>query len=438
MKKTKVIYLLTQFPHPVILSHKNPLDYFQSASLGNFQLIDYPPYWVGFFNEDHHVIAAKEMLSFTDEFKIECWRPYGNGIQHEYKTMVSGIVHRIFPGKTIDIPQIGCFAWSPTLFRALVKEIQSGNVIINLFVGHNWFPIILIQKLIKIKRRFGLIETHLSSGFKKFSYYQLDYWKRLFKWYYLIEHKLDIKSIQKCDHYYSGSLVEANYLKLHHPEINTSYFMAGIDFGQFKILSHLEKMKLRKELDLPMDKNILIAQGNWRSNDYGYQYLLECYKKVKQSGRAKNLQLVLIGGYKTEDLYEVGLAVEAIMVERCPKKQFYKYLAAADIFTKASFDYNFINYGGFGFSTIEALAYGLPVISNNIIHYPGTNEERRGIGVEMPTKEKLIEAMIYMNSNFHNYPSCRELAKKYFSIENTRLVLESKYRELSAKYFGII
>jgi glycosyltransferase involved in cell wall biosynthesis len=437
MKKTKIIHLLTHLPHPVILKHKNPLDYFHSISRGDFQQIDYPPYWVGFFSEDHHVLAAQELISFTDEFEIECWRPYGYGIKHDYKKTVNGIVHRVFPGGTFTIPMVGNFTWSSSLYRALVEEIQSNNVILNVYVGHNWFPIILIQKLKKLKSRFGLIETHLSSGFKKFSYYKLDWWKRLFKWYYLIEHYLDVNSLKKCDHYYSGSFVEAKYLKVHHPDVSSSFFMAGIDFSKFKVLSKPEKIKLREELDLPTNKNILIAQGNWRSIDYGYQHLIECYKKVKQSGRADNLQLVMIGGYKTEDLYEVGLKAKAIMVERCPKSQFYKYLEAADFFTKASFGYIFINFGGFGFATIEALACGLPMISNNIIHYPGTDEERNGIGVEMPTKEKLIEAMISMNENYPNYTSCRELAKKYFNIENTRLELVSKYRELSAKYFKV-
>jgi glycosyltransferase involved in cell wall biosynthesis len=435
MKKIKIIYILTHLPHPVVLNYKNPLDYFQSTSKGDFYQIDSPPYWVGFFSEDHHALAAQELLSFTDEFEIECWRPYGYGIKQDYKKTVNGIVHRVFPGGTFAIPKIGSFTWSFSLYRALAEEIQANNVLLNVGVGHNWFAIILFLKLHKYKSQFGLIATHLSGGFKKFSYYELDWWKRLFKWCYLIEHYLDVNSLKKCDHYYSGSLVEAKYLHAHHPEVSASFFMAGIDFSKFKVSSKPEKIKLREELGLPIDKNILIAQGNWRSADYGYQHLLECYKKAKQSGRADNLQLVMTGGYKAEDLYEAGLEANAIMVERCSNSRFYKYLAAADFFTQASFEYGFINFAGFGFAMIEALACGLPVISNNIIHYPGTDEERNGIGVEMPTKEKLIEALIYMNSNYQNYASCRELAKKYFDIEKTKLELVNKYRELSAKYF---
>jgi glycosyltransferase involved in cell wall biosynthesis len=145
--------------------------------------------------------------------------------------------------------------------------------------------------------------------------------------------------------------------------------------------------------------------------------------------------MVMIGGYKTEDLFQEAQEAEVIMIERCPRDIFIKYLEAGDFFGKPNLDYAFINFGGFGFSTIEALACGLPVISNNIKHFPGKDDELRKIGIDMQTEEKLEEAIIFMNLNFDKYHDCRDIAKKYFDIDYTTSVLINKYRELETKYF---
>lgn len=186
----------------------------------------------------------------------------------------------------------------------------------------------------KYKPFYGIVAIHRSSGFRYFDYLALPWYKKLYRLNYLIEHFIDVRSLRYCDHYFSGSLIESKYLQNKHPEISSSFHMEGIDFSKYRVLNKLEKIKLRKKLGLPENKNLLIAQGNWRSEDYGYQHLIECYKKIKQSGQAENLQLVMTGGYKTEDLYESGLKAGVIMIERCSKEKFIEYLEASDILLK--------------------------------------------------------------------------------------------------------
>jgi glycosyltransferase involved in cell wall biosynthesis len=125
------------------------------------------------------------------------------------------------------------------------------------------------------------------------------------------------------------------------------------------------------------------------------------------------------------------------MVERKPKEILKKYLQACDFYGQPSFHFVFINFGGFGSATIEALACGLPVISNNIIHFPGTDIERAKIGLTHPTHDDLTKAMLFMKDNFQNYTECRALAQKYFDINDTRYVLLNKYKELISKYYSL-
>ena len=123
------------------------------------------------------------------------------------------------------------------------------------------------------------------------------------------------------------------------------------------------------------------------------------------------------------------------MIERIPKEQLLDYYRASDFYTQAIFGELLVNSGGFGSALIEALACGLPVISNNIIHLPGTNAERDKIGLTMRTKQDLINNIIYMCDNYGKYTECRETAKKYYDINNTRKVLVNKYRELIDIYY---
>jgi len=436
--KVKIIHILSHIPNPAHLTFKDPKLYFKTPEFGSYHLLDYPPYWVGFFALDHHVFAASDLLQLTDEFDVECWRPYGFGLKEPHEEMVNGIKHRVFPAYKINIPQFGHLTWSKELFAALIEEINSNKVIVNLSVGHAWFHIKLMIKLKKYKHKFGLVALHRSGGFRKFSHTQLDWWKKPFKFYYFIESHIDEYSLRFADIYFVGAKPEADYLSRPNSKVKSKFFMEGIDFSNYRVLSSEEKRELREHLGLPLDKKLLIAYGNWKSKDYAYQHLLEVYREIKISEEGKDLELVMIGGYKAEDLYKEGVESGAIMIERVSKSVFITYLEASDFFTQACFNWGFIQFGGFGTAMIEALACGLPVISANIIHFPGTVEELEQIGMNMRSKEELKNNIIYLKNNLGKFTKCREIAQKYYDINNTRKILRDKYRALAYKYFKVI
>lgn len=435
-RRTKIIHLLCHLPHPVIKNYKEPEEYFKNGGSGDYIKIPYEPYWVGFFTKDHHINAANGLINTTNEYEIECWRPYGYGLKDTFSKSIDGVLHRVFPAKQLFIPELGKFIWSKSLYRKLLYEIRHNKVILVVFVGHAWFHIILQLKLKYIKNSFALVNFHLSSGFKKLLHQKLSLVKRLLKFYYLFEHYLDIKSISVSDVYYSGSLIEAEYLHKNYPELRSRYFMGGIDFSKYRVLTANEKYELRNKLGLPCDKNLFIVHGNWRSTDYGYGPLIECYRRIKENGKAVNLQMVMIGGNKAEDLYQKAIHAGVIMIERCSKETFIQYLEAGDFFGKPSLKFGFINFSGFGFSTIEALACGLPILTNNIIHFPGTKSERERIGLNMPTVGEMEKGIINLNDSFTKYYECRTLAKKYFDINKTNKVLLDKIKELENRYFS--
>ena len=76
---TKIIHILPHSPPPSAYqcgpddpppSSSNPSDNQYTIK------IDEPPYWICFAQNDFHAKLAYTTLERTDEFEIECWRPY--------------------------------------------------------------------------------------------------------------------------------------------------------------------------------------------------------------------------------------------------------------------------------------------------------------------------------------------------------------------------
>jgi glycosyltransferase involved in cell wall biosynthesis len=429
MKKRKIIHLLSVEPLDTFFNY-DP-EYFNK----HFSSIEYTkigsyPYWVGFFRADHHSVAAKEFVKSYPEYEVECWRPYGKHITKVYEKNVDGIIHKVFPSRELKIPQIGHFTWSPEILLELEKESKKNEILLNISVGHLWFHMYLLFKL--KYRNFPIICEHRSGGFKKFYYKRLSLLKKIIKPYYLLENQIEICSLKNADYYLSGSMVETSYMKDNLKMKNVDFFMDGVDFDYFKPGG--DKIALRDKLGLPKDKKILMVTGNFRSSDYGYDKLVNCYKKVKELD--KDIALLMIGGYKSEDVYQMGVDAGCIMIERVSKDVLLDYYRASDYFSQAIFNPIVIEHGGFGSATIEALACGLPLISNNIIHFPGTRKERDEIGIDMQTEDDLVKNIIYVKNNLVNYKNCRVLAQKYFDINDTRKVLAEKYEDLLKKYYA--
>ena len=431
MKKIKIVHILCHPPHPIIKDIHEPKEYFKETGAGNYINIEEFPYWVGFFTKDHHAVAAEELKRKTDDFDIECWRPYGSSIKSIYSKEINGIIHRVFPSFYVKMPQVGAGTFSPQLLKFLYNYIKENDVILNISVGHAWFNIWLLLKISRIKHLLPIIAIQISGGFKKTCYKELHPIKKFFKWYYLLEHLVDFKSLTYTDYYLIGSKVEFDLIK-NNKKINAKFYNPGVDFSFFKPSE--DKNKLRLELGLPCNKKIMIVTGNFRSSDYGYHHLIDCYAEIKRNN--SDFILIIVGGYKNEDLYEKGINAGVLMLERVQKEILLKYFQASDFYGQPSLNFGFINFGGFGYAMMEALACGLPVLSQNIIHFPGTIEERYEIGLDMPTVEDLKRNMIFLKENHHKFKRTREIARKYFDVENTKLVLLDYYRQLSEQYFG--
>jgi glycosyltransferase involved in cell wall biosynthesis len=427
IKELKIIHILHHRPNPIHLEIKNPEDYNKYYGHMEYITLNNSPYWVGFFRGDHHHISAFQTLKRTKKYKIECWRPYGDIIDRIYSKEVDGIVHKVFPSKMLIIKHVGRWFWSHDILNELKKEIKKNRILVHLHDGHSTLFTWLVLKL--KKENIPIIYQHRSQSFSIFRYKNLP-WSRKFRIIHLFNYFRELKAMKYISHYFSGSLVEEYFLKEKIGLENVSFLMDGEDFCFYK---PEEKKGIKKKFGLPVEKKIILYVGRYYRVKR-VDLLIKVFKRLI----AKNDQiaLLLVGGYEEDEFFQLGKDDGAIMVKRVQKERLKLYYQAADIYVMLITDDKLIKFAGFGSAPIQALASGLPLLSNNIIHFPGTRKERDKIGMTIETEEILEKNIEYMLSNPDRFKDCRRIAKKYFDINVTNKILRDKYDELFQKYYG--
>jgi len=421
--KKKIIHVLSSLPSPIVHRYDNPEDYIKNHGNAGYTKIDKKPYWVGYFCGDFHHKQAFETIKRTDEYDIECWRPYGSVIDKDYSGDCSGVKHRVFPSRFINIKRTGYWHWSKPMLEALRKEITSGEkVLINFHDGHTNF---VSWMLLHLKpKNVPVVVYHRGHWFPVF-----DYQYRRKSPFFLLDQRRHEKSFNYISHYFSCSTYEVGYIKYKLKFENVSFLMDGIDFNHFVPGN---KTIARKKLDLPLDKKIIIFVGRF---DYtnGIDMLSRVYKRIK--GKRDDVALLLVGGYKFNDCYEIANDAGAILVERVHESKLTDYYHASDFYTMPINNHLIQKFSGIGTASLQALACGLPMLSYNIIHLPGTDEEIKGIGRKFKTEDELYKNAMYMLDNPGAFKNCREIARKYFDEEISMKILMDKYDELFKMYY---
>lgn len=408
--KTKVINILSHPPGPVIFRYTSPEGYKQNHGDLEYIRLNKFPYWVGFFKQDFHHQQAKDLLKFTSEYEIECWRPYGNTIDKIYQKDVDGILHKIFPSNNLKIPKFLVFQWSRSLYKELLKETKNGNVIIHIHDGHSYFICWLLNKLKGINT--PIIYQQYGDCF---SIYHYKHTKNIFRYRYLYLYYLQKKAIRKVNNYLSQSHIEISFLVNTLKFNKVSYYNIGEDFNFYT--PPKDKNAVKKELGLPTDSQIIIYLGRFYKYR-GIHKILKAFNNVKNKFEMPPIMLV-IGGYKYEEYYQMAIDFGAIVIERIPIESVKLYLQASDLNIMYLYDELEINFSGFGMAQVQALACGVPILSSGIIHFPGSIEERNQIGLNIESDNDLENKMSLMLSNLNAYKNCREVAKKYFERDIT-------------------
>lgn len=412
----KIINILTHTPQKEIYKYRNPLEYVQRFPETEYIQINKKPYWVGFFKLDWHHRWGKYVKKLAPQFEVECWRPYGNTIDQVYEKDVDGLKHKIFPSTEIRIKKYGTIEHSKLMLEELKKEIKENKIIIHFYGCHTTFNTWLLNKLKPID--VPVILQQLGGGF---FYFVFRYKKNPFM---LLNYFFEKKSLKYVDYYLTASKIEEQFIVRKFPSLNFEFFLNGIDFDEFKLI---DKKKAREILGIPLEKKIILYVGRL-SRLKSVDKIIAVYKKLKEKNN--NIELYLVGGYESDELYNIALTSGAKIVLRSDKP-IHNYLAAADVYLLPIEDPIVRDFGGFGIAPIEALAFNTPVISPNIIHFPSESDVSK-LGFPMNTNN-LFEAIEHVLTK-GDYET-RTIVQEHFDIiKNTQRLIKI-YENVSKKYY---
>ena len=126
------------------------------------------PYWVGFAKNNHHHYFAQKIKRATNNYQLECWRPYGDIIDKVYEKHVDGILHKVFPSKKKYYYGFGTFMYSELLLKEILTEQKKNNLLIILHDGHSRFATWLLIKLKNLS--IPIIYIQRSYSFSRYRY----------------------------------------------------------------------------------------------------------------------------------------------------------------------------------------------------------------------------------------------------------------------------
>jgi len=431
MKKFKIISILAFSPRQEILRKRfNSDEKYIQHHRDNIGGIDYlkiekPTNKVFFYHTEFFHIQAKEILKRTDKYDIECWRPY-IGINRVYSKNIDGITNKAIPQyEKKDF--LGRSTLESKYFQhELKKEIEKEKVLII----HS-YPGGMMTKIWGRLKPFNIpiIAIHRGGALSKFLYLKKKGYKKVTTY---IQHIREIKTLK----HYIDNLIETvklhtSYLEKKGINKTLPFFPDGVDFDLYKPINN--KKALRSKLGLPIDKKIIIYVGRF-SKVKDVDFLIEAYNELKRI--RDDIQLLLIGGNIEEEYYDFGVKSGAIMVERLSQKKLVEYQQAADVYVLPTNNYVVKNFGGIGSAVIQSLACGIPVISDNLMHFQGSEGERNKVGLLLKDKETLKNNIGYVLENRDKFANCREYAYKYYHKDICMKKLISIINELFGKYYG--
>jgi len=394
---------------------------------------------VDLFGFGYHSKTAQQVWRRTKKYQLECWRP-----ERKLKEAISGekdgIIYRAFPsfrltlglldrfvykGVTKFIPQARWGLWreySVSLMRELKKECHDGEVLIHLLQ----VPFDLSYLICLHFSDVPIVGTHIGGAPYTFAFSSFVYNFPL--------SFLERKALSNIDILLTSSTqISESFSKLNSHVIISPGTLAT-DFNKLK---PLEKEQVRSTLGIPLNKRVLLHVGRFDSAK-GLDVILKTYRKLRSR---YDLELILIGGLRSDPLYGEAVKSGARVHEWLPQHELIPYYSAADVYLFTRFYHSIAQerleeFMGPGIASIESLACGTPVVGTNLKHFLGDEDDLKGIGKIPVTPDDVVKCIVDVLEHPELYQNCREIAHKYYSWEVVTDQLVDIYDQLFEKYYG--
>lgn len=359
--------------------------------------------------------VARQVLKYTDKYIMENWR-FEKEIQHPQKKVVENIPCWLFPAR--HYPIIGLF--SRNLVKSLKKEIRKNEVILHIHTAHNMMSYLLAY----VFRNIPVVVSNYGSAPPIFS--RSD--KKKIKYY--IENFIEKRILKYYNYFFPTGKDERDYLSKYVPVEKISKTMGlGIDFEKMKPFNKLEA---RKKLGIPLKKKVMLYVGKFYKLK-GVNYILDSYKQLQKKF---DVQLILIGGSKNDELYHEARESRATIFSRMDnQKELPLYYSAADVYLMLVFGgKKFLRFGGIGIAPLESLGCNTPVVGPSMRHFPSSDLER--VGKIPESSEDVTKCVAEIFENQERYSNSRDIVKKYYDWEKISKNIVDVYDKLFKEYYN--
>ncbi len=196
--------------------------------------------------------------------------------------------------------------------------------------------------------------------------------------------------------------------------------------------SKKNKKQIRKYLQLPIDKYILIlACSSLKNKRKNINYLIEGLKSLKEKG--KEFYFIIIGAYAEEIKKKLHFPIHTIGFVPYEEIMCW-YYSASDLFLNPSIQINI------PISVLEAMACGLPVVSFN---YGGIKEvishKKNGYLAELYNMEDFINGIKWILRNRENIKlelNSKKTIKHFFNLDIVTVEYIKLYEEILKNNIG--
>ena len=344
---------------------------------------------------------ARQTAGSTDCYEIDSWRADPTIATVETRR-VSGVTCRVFPARTRRDLKIG----PPEMWDCLEEARAQGPVVVHHSGIHH-------PRFYWLLRRFGDLPVIGQSHGEP----------RPFVWY---NRRPALRQVAQL--FVEAALfpraagllylreAEARYLGTVAPRVRRTFVTVGTEFDRpcFDGLSRREA-KARLGLDPAVPLALYIGRF-FRLKSV--EQILAARRKLAGS---RDLAFCLVGGSKEDDLFGQVAASGATWRPFLPHDEVLLYHRAADVYLSP-----FLVYGGFDVAVMEALSFGVPVVSRLLSELPA--KDRDQLGAEVTTARGLVPAILDVLDHPEGFPRCRSVARRWFGWESIAARLGQLYR----------
>jgi glycosyltransferase involved in cell wall biosynthesis len=339
--------------------------------------------WLGFWTREWPDLLGEAVLSVTDQYGWEVWQPDSRADKIYTKQLDSGLIHRLFPAKEYVYrpgvkPQRGIYS---ERIISYLKELRDMPVILQL---HDHFRVPFNNEILKIfghKKKFpiflvgyGPSKAPISevSGLHRLETYlclMVEQWRL----------KKPLKYIDVISEHTESALREVQ--KIYGGRVEKLSMGCDLDIW-VPVPSAGMKKTVRCEINIPMEKKVFFASGNYVPRKQ-LDKLLEAFCSIINRN---DFFLVIAGhGDKANTDLITSLAAPLVKQNKCILHPYVTGEELRNLYWASDVYISTANNEGGPVSVVKAMSCGLSVVTTPV---GGTSElmKENNVGAFLPVK----------------------------------------------------